>query len=78
MDHDLRYDSDETQHNLPAVKATLSATALTDGASPGTHSTPDVTAWPEKVIQRLRVLELAVDRLANAVQVLILRMDDGK
>ena len=66
MDHDLRYDSEETQHNLPAVDA-------------GHHSyETDYTVWMEKVNQRLRALEQAVERIADAVQVLILRLDDGK
>jgi hypothetical protein len=30
------------------------------------------------VNHRLRTLELAVERIADAVQVLILRLDDGK
>ncbi len=66
MDHDLRHDPDETQHNLPVVDA-------------GHHShEPDCTVWSQQVNQRLRVLEPAVERIADAVQVLILRLDDGK
>lgn len=66
MDHDLRYDPDETQHNLPAVDA-------------GHRSyETDHTVWMEKVNQRLRTLEQAVERIADAVQVLILRLDDEK
>lgn len=64
--HDLRHDPDETQHDLPAVDA-------------GHHShEPDWTAWTQQVNQRLRTLEQAVERIADAVQVLILRLDDGK
>lgn len=64
MDHDLRHDPDETQHNLPAVKPPAKE--------------PDCTIWTQQVNQRLRVLEQAVERIADAVQVLILRLDDGK
>ena len=67
MDHDLRYDPEETQHNLPAVKLP---------AIPGQEQ--DHTTWVETVNHRLRVLEQAVERIADAVQVLILRLDDGK
>ena len=65
MDHDLRYDSEETQHDLPAVTA-----------KPGTE--PDCTVWTQTVNHRLRVLEQAVERIADAVQAFILRLDDGK
>ena len=67
MDHDLRYDCDETQHDLPAVAAPVKA-----------EQEPDCTVWTATVDRRLARLEAAVDRLANAVQVLILRLDDGK
>ena len=67
MDHDLRYDDDETQHNLPAVTVPSKPTAA-----------PDDTTWMQAVDHRLRVLEAAVDRIADHVQVLILRLDDGK
>lgn len=67
MDHDLRYDSDKTQHNLPAVDA---------ASKPDTG--PDCTVWTQAVDRRLRVLESTVNRLADVVQVLILRLDDGK
>lgn len=67
MDHDLRHDPDETQHNLPVVAV---PTRL--------GQEQDYTVWTQTVNQRLRVLEQAVDRLADAVQVLILRLDDGK
>ncbi len=67
MDHDLRYDPEETQHNLPAVAApTMPSTA------------PDDATWMQAVDHRLRVLEAAVNRIADHVQVLILRLDDGK
>jgi len=65
MDHDLRYDPDETQHNLPVV-----------GSGPA--KAPDCTVWTQAVDRRLRVLESTVNRLADVVQVLILRLDDGK
>ncbi len=66
MDHDLRYDSEETQHNLPAVDA-------------GHHSyETDYTVWTQQVNQRLTRLEQAVEHIADAVQVLMLRLDDGK
>jgi len=70
MDHDLRYDADEdadtdvTHHDLPAVKPPAKE--------------PDCTVWTQTVNHRLRTLELAVDRIADHVQVLILRLDDGK
>ena len=67
MDHDLRFDPDETQHNLPAVAVAAEPTAA-----------PDYAAWIQAVDHRLRVLEAAVDRIADHVQVLILRLDDGK
>ena len=67
MDHDLRHDPEETQHSLLAVK---------HPAIPGQEQ--DHTTWVETVDHRLRVLEAAVDRIADAVQVLILRLDDGK
>ena len=67
MDHDLRYDPEETQHNLPAVDVPAKPTPALDGAT-----------WMQEVDHRLRVLEQTVIRLADAVQVLILRLDDGK
>jgi hypothetical protein len=67
MDHDLRYDSDATQHNQPTVAAPVKA-----------EQEPDCTVWTATVDRRLARLEAAVDRLADAVQVLILRLDDGK
>lgn len=67
MDHDLRYDPDETQHDLPAV------------AYPGKPTTaPDDAAGMQAIDHRLRVSEAAVNRIADHVQVLILRLDDGK
>ena len=65
--HDLRHDPDETQHDLPAVAVPSKPAA-----------TPDYAAWIQAVDHRLRVLEAAVDRIADHVQVLILRLDDGK
>ena len=67
MDHDLRFDPDETQHNQPTVAAPVKA-----------EQEPDCTVWTATVDRRLARLEAAVDRLADAVQVVILRLDDGK
>lgn len=66
MDHDLRHDPDETQHDLPAVAPAKPAAAS------------DYATWMQTVDHRLRVLEAALDRIADHVQVLILRLDDGK
>lgn len=67
MDHDLRHDPDETQHNLPAVDVPTKPPAA-----------PDDATWMQAVDHRLRTLEQAVERIADHVQVLILRLDDGK
>ena len=67
MDHDLRYDANETQHDLPAVTVPSKPTVA-----------PDDATWMQAVDHRLRVLEAAVNRIADHVQVLILRLDDGK
>jgi hypothetical protein len=67
MDHDLRHDPDETQHHLPAVAVPAKPTAA-----------PDDAAGMQAIDHRLRVLEAAVNRIADHVQVLILRLDDGK
>mgnify|MGYP000863310690 FL=1 len=67
MDHDLRYDSEETQYNQPTVAAPVKA-----------EQEPDCTVWTATVDRRLDRLERAVERLADTLQVLILRMDDGK
>jgi len=57
--------SDErTQYDLPAVKPAAKE--------------PDCTVWTETVNHRLDRLERAVERLADTLQVLILRSDDGK
>jgi hypothetical protein len=64
MDHDLRHDPDEAQDNLPVVRSRL--------------ADPDCTVWTQTVNQRLTRLEQAMERIADAVQVLILRLDDGK
>lgn len=71
MDHDLRHDPEETQHSLPAVSTK---------PAPATKSAVDQDwlVWTQSVNHRLRVLEQAVERIADTVQVLILRMDDGK
>lgn len=75
MDHDLRYDSEETQSDLPAV-----STKPVPSTKPANKPTmePDWQVWTQSVNHRLRVLEQAVERIADTVQVLILRMDDGK
>jgi len=65
MDHDLRFDAEEAQHNLPVV-----------GSGPA--KAPDCTVWTQQVNQRLTRLEQAVEHIADHVQVLILRLDDGK
>lgn len=74
MDHDLRHDQEdpeETQHALPAVR-----TKPVPSTRPA--SDPDWLAWTQSVNHRLHTLEQAVERIADHVQVLILRMDDGK
>jgi len=71
MDHDLRYDSEETQYVMPAVPA-----AAASATKPGEEV--DCTVWTKTVDRRIARLEAAVERLADALQALILRLDDGK
>jgi hypothetical protein len=80
--NDLRYDPNDpedahaadsreaTQYDLPAVTPTPA------GAPPAGKR--DCTVWTAAVEQRLARLEKTAERLADTLQVLLLRLDDGK